>query len=334
MRINQTILINLAQETAEKKAKENRNILAAYLQGSLLSEDPFLGGTTDIDIVFIHNYLGEKSKREIIAVNQDIHFDIAHHEITEYRQPRQLRIHPWLGPTLFNAKVLYDPQHTLDFVQAGVRGLYHRADFTYQRALPQAQHARQIWLGLINGEGESHNERVKIYLKAIQHAANALALLVGTPLTERRFLQHLYARAQALGDLSLYAGTLELLGSPNTGPEQLRSWLAQWEDIFDKLKEKERPPTLHPHRKAYYLKAMESLLESERPMDTLWVLLNTLGRAIQHSQETHTQEVWGELLQHLGLDEEHFTDLLERFDSYLDKVETSLEKWGKDHGAL
>ena len=51
MRITREALLKLAHEAAVQRARVNREITCIYLTGSLLSEAPLLGGTTDIDLI-------------------------------------------------------------------------------------------------------------------------------------------------------------------------------------------------------------------------------------------------------------------------------------------
>ena len=55
MRVTRESLIRIAKETAQERAFNDRDIIAAYLTGSLVSSetDPMLGGTADIDIIFV-----------------------------------------------------------------------------------------------------------------------------------------------------------------------------------------------------------------------------------------------------------------------------------------
>ena len=56
MRVTRESLIRIAKETAQERAFNDRNIIAAYLTGSLVIQeiDPMLGGAADIDIIFVH----------------------------------------------------------------------------------------------------------------------------------------------------------------------------------------------------------------------------------------------------------------------------------------
>ncbi|MCX6035957.1 MAG: hypothetical protein NTV38_13440, partial [Chloroflexi bacterium] len=147
MRITRETLIRIAKETAQKRALSDPGLVAAYLTGSLRSENPFLGNSTDIDIVLVH--AGQpKIRREIVPLTPEIHLDIVHNPRSEYEKPKELRIHPWLGPELYDPLPLYVTQHFFEFVQAGVRAGYDEPVNVLARARRNAEHARQIWSGL------------------------------------------------------------------------------------------------------------------------------------------------------------------------------------------
>ena len=43
MRVTRESLIRIARETAQQRAYDNRDLIAAYLTGSLLTQEPMLG---------------------------------------------------------------------------------------------------------------------------------------------------------------------------------------------------------------------------------------------------------------------------------------------------
>ena len=185
--------------------------MAAYLTGSLRTSDPFMGNATDVDIVFVH--AGEpKIRREIIPLTPEIHLDIFHNPRRHYEKPKELRIHPWLGPELYDPLPLYVTRHFFEFVQAGVRDRYHEPASVQARSHQLAQAARQTWSSLQTGPAHGPAQ-VLDYLKSISLAANAVAMLTGNPLAERRFLLQFPARALAAGQPELAAGLLNLLGA-------------------------------------------------------------------------------------------------------------------------
>jgi hypothetical protein len=333
MRINRGSLLKIAQDTVSRQARNDPGIVSAYLCGALLEESYLLGGTADIDLVFIH--LSDiPAKREIVRLTDEVHLDIAHHLQKDYEQTRLVRAHPWLGPSIYNCQPLYDVGHFLDFVQASVRGQFDRPDTILGRARSQAEHARQIWFSLQALSNQTSAKEVELYLRAVSHAANAVAALSGPPLTERRFLLNFRGRAEAIGRSGLYAGLLGLLGALNVERETLQSWLPVWRQAIEALPQPVALPRLHPDRKMYYLKAFEAMLGQEEYGVVLWPLLNTWTQAISLlSPEAPQQESWSVVLKKLGLGGKEFGDRVSALDAYLDLVEETLEDWAKGTGA-
>jgi len=230
MRITRETLIRIAKETAQKRALADPGLVAAYLTGSLRSENPFLGNSTDIDIVLVH--AGQpKVRREILPVTPEIHLDIVHNPRSEYEKPKELRIHPWLGPELYDPLPLYVTQHFFEFIQAGVRAEYSEPVNVLARARRNAEHARQIWSGLQLSQ-ETGPALLLSYLKGVNHAANAVSLLTGGPLAERRFLLQFQERAAAAGAPGLAADLLGLLGGAQVDAATLSKFLTEWEKTF------------------------------------------------------------------------------------------------------
>jgi hypothetical protein len=231
MRVTHETLLRVVRDTVAQRTRIDRSLMSVYLSGSLLEDEYMLGGTTDIDLVFIHTDL-EGPDREIVRLTDEIHLDIAHHLHKDYRQTRRLREHPWLGPTLERCVIFHDPQHFMDFTQASVRGQFDRPDHVMERSRRQAEHARQVWLYYHEQKHKAGPKEISDYLRAIEHAANAIASLSGPPLTERRFLLKFPQRMQAIGHPGLYPGLLGLIGGPNVNVDVLRSWLPDWEAAY------------------------------------------------------------------------------------------------------
>jgi hypothetical protein len=333
MRITRQTLLKIARDTVEQRARSDRDLLSIYLHGALLGDEPLLGGTADIDLVFIHND-GAIVEREIKRLTDEVHLDIAHHDRREYRQTRKLRVHPWMGPTIFRCKILYDPQHFMDFTQASVRGQFNRPEYTLSRARGQAEHARQMWFSLEALEAEPQVDDVQLYLRAIEHAANAVASLSGPPLTERRFLLNFPRRAEAIGRPGLYPGLLGLLGSPKVEPKMLGDWLKSWGSAYEAIPPADCPPRLHLDRYAYYRRALEKILAGEQPYDVLWPLLSTwVDAAALLPAEAAARRVWEESFEQLGMLGSEFPQRVAALDAYLDMVEEAVEEWAQRSGA-
>jgi hypothetical protein len=332
MRINRNMLLKLANDAVKKNVSSDRSLMAIYLQGSLLGDNPLIGNTADIDLFFIHSD-ESKAEREIIRISDEIHLDISHHSHMLYRQPRELRLHPWLGPAIYGCKILYDPQHFVDFVQASVRGQFNNPENVLNRVRKQAEHAREMWEVFYNDPHLPDPREAALYLRALEHAANAVAGLNGQILTERRFLIDLPHIAEAAGKPGLYPGFLGLLGAPAVDAASMRSWLTEWRDGYNALTFNTAPIRLHPHRLQYYERAIEVMLNSESVQDALWPLWHTWTQVIcALPDDSARRSIWQEAGEQLGLLGAAFEEKITGLDAYLDVVEELLDDWAREHG--
>jgi len=330
MRITRETLIRIAKETAQKRALSDPGLVAAYLTGSLRSENPFLGHSTDIDIVLVHAGI-TKIRREILPLTPEIHLDIIHNVRSEYEKPKELRTHPWLGPELYDPLPLYVTQHFFEFVQAGVRAGYDEPANVLARARQNAEHARQIWSGLQLSQ-EVGPARLLSYLKGVNHAANAIALLTGGPLSERRFQLQFQERAVAAGAPGLALGLLGLLGGAQVDAATLSKFLAEWEKTFvDAASRNQIHASIAAPRLAYYKLAFEAMLSGESPQSVLWPLIHTWTLSAVALPPTH-QLKWKAACETLGLAGERFNGRLEELDHFLDTVEEMHENMAASQG--
>jgi hypothetical protein len=330
MRTTRETLIRIAKETAQKQALSDPGLIAAYLTGSLCSDNPFIGNSTDIDIVFVHT--GQpRIHREILPLTPEIHLDIVHNPRSQYEKPKELRVHPWLGPELYNPLPLYGTQHFFEFVQAGVRAGYDESSNVLERARRNADHARQIWRGLTLSQ-ETGPALVLSYLKSVNHAANTVALLTGGPLAERRFLVQFHERATEAGATGLSAGLLGLLGGNKVDVATLREFLGGWKTAFvEASSRKDVHSSIAIPRMAYYRQAFDVLLDGESPQTVLWPLVHTWTLAAAVLPPTH-QSKWLASCEKLGLVGEEFIERLDGLDHFLDTIEELLENWAARHG--
>jgi hypothetical protein len=332
MRINRETLHRIAQDTVSQRARADRGIQSVYLCGALLGDDYLLGGTADIDLVFIH-VDRPVVEREVVRLTEDVHLDIAHHFERDYRQARGLRLHPWLGPTIAGCKILFDPQHFMDFTQASVRGQFYQSEYVLRRARPQAEHARQIWLAYSQEIPEIGPKELALYLRAVDHAVNSIASLSGDPLPERRLLLNFPPLAEAAGQPGLYPGLLGLLGAPHVSAAVLQDWLPLWQAALEEIPAEEAPARLRPARYPYYRRSFESILKKDQPMAMLWPLLRTWTDAASLlPPEAAGLESWKQVCQQLGLAGPAFVERVAALDSYLDLVEETLEQWARKNG--
>ena len=69
MRITDDLLHKLAIDAVKTRSRTEPDIHAAYLTGSILTDDPLLGGATDVDIVLVHRYT-LTTEREVEAIRR------------------------------------------------------------------------------------------------------------------------------------------------------------------------------------------------------------------------------------------------------------------------
>jgi len=331
MRITRELLIRLAKENTQERAYNDKTIIAAYLSGSVLQEDPLLGGTTDIDLVFVHDTTPEHL-REIKALSPDIHLDIHHRDQKDYDPPRELRNNPWLGHELYDPMLLYETRHFFEFTQASLRAGFDEPKNILKRSFKLLNHARKIWMDLQLNASDPGPKEISKYLDALQHAADAIAELNGPPLTERRLLLDFPARAEAIDRPEFSAGLLGLLGRTEITSETLAEWLPTWQ-VFFKLAAEADPvdPRIHTARLNYYDKAILAILAGENPPAALWPLLHTWTLSASALPENQIA-AWQGACKHLKIGGEHFEDSLEGLDQYLDNIEEMLEKMLQSHG--
>lgn len=331
MRITAEILSKLAKDTAARRTQSDRGIQTVYIHGSLLAGDPVFEGTADVDLFFI--YMEEiPERREIVRITDDVHLDIAHHPRSLYRQAKDLRRNPWLGPTIYGSKAIYDPQHFFDFTQASVRAHYNDPENVMARAQWFFERARQGWWSLKEGEYQNEREKASSYLQAVFQAANAVASLSGAPLTIRRFLTYFPERAAILDKPGFYKGLLGLLGAPNLSAEIVTAWLPEWQAAYQQLSGEDVPAKYHPARLNYYLHPFRAMIETERWQTILLPLLMTWTGVIQYIEDDTMLSTWQKVMENIGLGAETAAEKISALDRYLDMVEETLEAWGEKNG--
>ena len=330
MRITKESLLRIARENVSQRIHSRPDLVAAYLTGSLLKNDPLLGNTTDIDLVFVHPYQ-PSVRREIVALTPEIHLDITYNPRSAYEPPRELRLNPWLGPEMYDPIRLYDGQHFFDFVQAGVREKYHDPVNAHGRASLNARHARQIW-GDLQVKQDDSPKSMLLYLKSVNHAANAIAVIKDSPLSERRFLLEFTGCAESAGIAGMAEDLYDLLGSCQADKNSLESYLPSWEKDFV---EAGRIPSadvrLKPARRAYYRQGFEALLAGEKPLSILWPLIHTWSLAAEALPETE-RSTWTDCCQQLGLLQAGLDSRLQKLDLFLDEVEKILDNMAVSNG--
>ena len=333
MRITRETLLKIARDTAAQRMRSNHRIVCIYLTGSLLSEEPLIGGATDIDLIFVHD--GEPPvRREVVYLVDEVHLDIGHFSQNDFAQPRQLRQDPWRGPFIVSHPLLlHDSAHWFDFTQATITAQFNYPENTLARARDLAGSARQAWMQLRLVQAGTAPVDLWMYLKALEDAGNAFASLTGSPLAERRFWLSLASRAAELNQPELASGLLELLLPEPVDAATWHTWQLPWQSAFTAAGENPAcPPRLHPARRAYYERAAAALFETQ-PAPAAWLALRTWTQAAALlPADSPDFAAWQAAIETIGLAGSGFSARLDAFDAYLDHLEETLDEWGKANG--
>jgi hypothetical protein len=334
MRVTRESLIRIAKETAQERAFNDRGIIAAYLTGALVYDtDPLLGGTADIDIIFVHADEPQQ-KREFAKLTPDFHLDISHRTKAEFKRPRELRLDPWLGWEMYDPMLLYEREKFFEFVQAGLR-----AGFEFNAPAPALQrsrillsHGRGIWRDLLETSDTLTPKDVAHYMKALYHAVNAVAELSGPPLQERRLMLEFPPRAETAKRIGMNAGLMGLVGASDLDPSVINGWVPEWRLAYEAAMENSNVDArIHPARLNYYEKAIKAMLAGETPRAALWPLLQTWTLAVDVLSDDALQ-AWSAACEQLRLTMPGFEEHVNGLDQYLDEVEVLLDELAAEHG--
>ena len=316
------------QYVAEKR--RDLNLLAVYLTGSLLEDEPLFGGTTDIDIVCVYNLAPER-EAEVRPLPGGVHLDIRHWARERLEPPRKLRHDPWLGHEVYYAQPLYDPQHFLDFVQSGARSRFHQPEVAAARAWALLERGRNAWAQLGMADDPLAPATVRAYGDAVYAAMHIPATLHGRVLPWRRAAARWREEATAAGHPEWVAAWLRALAAPGLDADALHAALPAWDAAWQAAQAADET-TFHPARAAYYRAALTALLAAEPPAQALLLLLWTWSQALEAAAPARPEVLspWTETLTAWG-----WADLqprLDAFDQWLDDLEAYLEEWAQARG--
>jgi len=333
MRITRDLLLNIAKETVKRQTFGGHDLVCAYLTGSLIYDQPLLGGITDIDLIYVHT--GDvPCEREIIPVTDEIHLDIAHHSQSLFALPRELRADAWIGSFLCHDPiVLFDTQHWFEYTQAGVSAQFFQPSNVILRAKTFSERARADWLAMRGTTEPPQPKTILDYLTIIKNCANAIACLTSVPLTDRRFLLDFAERTLSLQMPGLLGGLIDLLLPEEAIEPDWDTWLESWKNAYMQLLNKKEVPTgLSNGRLLYYEKAINEL-KTSRQEAALWILLWTWSRIAALQPEKNSEmNTYHNFCSILSLDQTRFGEHLTSLDTYLDRVEEVIENWAYQNG--
>ena len=333
MRITRDLLLSTAKETVKRATFGNHDLVCAYLTGSLVLDDPLIGGSTDIDLIYVHN-VDAPCSREIIPMADEFHLDITHYSQSVYSQPRKLRTDAWIGSFVVQDPILlFDTQYWFDYARSGISAHFFHPPNAIERVKPFAESARSQWMALQTHPPAAHAEKFAAYLQSIRNAANAVACLVSVPLTDRRFLLDYPQRTLALGAPGLSGGLVDLIVPEDPIDPDWEAWLSGWRSAYDSLQGAvEIPLKFSPARKPYYEMAIQGLKESHQQA-ALWLLLWTWsGILCALPDNGQNRQIFEDVCRGLMLAGDDLSNRMDSLDAYLDSVEETIERWAAQSG--
>lgn len=333
MIITPEVLTKLAKDFVARRIRQTPDVAAVYLTGSILGTEPLLGGSTDIDLVFVHKEQ-PKAEREVVRISYEVSFDIQHHHQSFYTFHRRLRLNPWLGQALTtHQSILHDVDHWLEFIQAGVTSQYNAPETIYARTMAFTEKARSQWFKLDDPQEIPFSSWIDLYFKAVYTSANAIAVFSGPALTTRRLLLDFPARAEAINKLSLVGGLARLIGGEQASMTLYQDWRPFWESaLADAAKSPACPPNLHPARKAYFLNACDAMAEGGSAHAAIWPAIETWRLASQTLNDSEHQERWLGFLSALGFTPDAKPRFIGLLDHLIEEAEHALKNWKTTYG--
>ena len=229
MRITRETLLKLARDTAAQRVRQTARGL--HLPDRLAAQRGAAAGWHNRYRPDLRPSTNDPEKpREMVRLTDEVHLDIAHLSQSIFHQPRHLRLGCLARARYLcsHPLVLHDTHHWFEFTQASAFSQFFRPENVMERSRPAADAARQTWLELHSLTGAPDAHARWAYLKALENAANAIAVLNGPPLTERRFMLQFPQRAQTLGRPGLAGGLVDLYMPEKPDAETWQMWLENW----------------------------------------------------------------------------------------------------------
>lgn len=344
MLITQDLLIAITKDYLNRLFRQKNDIVAAYLTGSVLSEQALIGGSTDIDLVLVHKE-DPPVAREIRRIKSNISFDIVHHHQSLYTFHRRMRQDAWLGYALRNHDgIIFDTDHWLEYIQAGVDSQFDSPENTYARAAKFADEARRQWFELDDDDEFPFSDWLGIFFKSVGDASNAIAALSGPGLTQRRFMLDFPARAEAVNQLALVGDLARLIGNESISEAFYEKWRPVWEFWLEECGQSpDCPPNLHKARKAYFLDSCDTLANSGNLHAVLWPMLETWRQieiCLRENSDSGNDDPeiknassdWLSFAKDIGFEPSQKEAKTKELGHYIEKVQQTLENYKRDFG--
>jgi hypothetical protein len=337
--IERETLLKIARETAAQRMQVRRSLISAYLAGSVAAGEPLLGDATDIDLILIDADT-PSTPREVLRLTDQVALDLSYRAKAEYAHPKELRVHPWLGPEMCEPICLHDPTHFFELAQSSARGQFHRPDHVAVRARTFAVWAREaLHVGLLPGMEPSAPVTIGAFCQSLLNAANAIITLTAFPGAGRRLTMKLELAAQKLNRPELYEAFTALFGG-RWPPAETQMVLADWSAAYQagqSLAGTDRDASLliHPARRTIYERGFQAQIEADRAVDGMWLMLHTWQALARNlPAESPHADRWVAFLERLNMaSSTAFSDKVAHARAYVELATQTVEDWAEKNGA-
>lgn len=333
MRLTRERLLNLTNSYLTKIVRKDPNVIAIYMTGSMLEEDPFLNGTTDVDLVFVHNHTRD-IQRQIVPITEDATLDIHFFQQSYYSPQRKIRLDPWVGPGLcFDPVLLYGKSHWFEFTQAAIEGAFFQPNYVLQRSRSFFGQAYESWTELSRNRNLTQARYILNYLRMVENACNSIASLSAHPLTDRRILKQFKTVCENVKMDHLVPMANQLfIGENDLQPYYdyfAKSWRYYLEE-FGKSDLGNQIPKYHAFRLNYYANAVEYYWE-EHLISAVWLMLKTWSTVVEWCG-LHGNPHYESFLNALQIGTNFTQNREEQLREFIDTVDEGIEKWGVENG--
>jgi len=194
--------------------------------------------------------------------------------------------------------------------------------------------ARERWRTLFTMPPESYLNWLDQFMETLSLGANALAGLIGSPLTTRRFMRTFHERIESLGTPEVWSSFTGLLGCSEGFQVDHKVLIEAFgQDLHHVAETVTPPPRLAPCRHPYYVQGIRALARSEDPTNMLWPLLSVwLDIHLSLPEPSPGYSTWQAFLGDLNLVEEVSEGKTRALDVFLDQVEVLIEAWAEAYG--
>ena len=333
MRITREGLLNTCVNYTKQAVYNDRGITAVYLTGSMLTEFPFIDGTTDVDLIIVHDTL-TNPQQEVIRLTDEVSLDINHYGKAIFSDAEKFKKNILLGCSLcFDPIVFYGKGHWFEFVLASNEATFFLPDNVFDRAFSYYKNARYFFSVIQKNRNITDINFAWYYLHAIEYACSAIACLRSKPLPLRKFISELGKACSAVSSPDIVGDTYDLILGEKDPTAYFEYFFNSWKYYFEFFNVYARNDYFcqyKPERKLYYEEPVKGFWKDNLP-SAIWIMAYTWSE-IGSQMKLENNEYFTALFKMLEIHPSFYDQRKKQLDMFLDKISVKIETWGKENG--